>query len=91
MPSLEATLPGIRFGLKAKTSRPSEIGKLEAEFFWLFRVLHQVGKPAYKLELPKKWRIHDVLHVPLLEQDTTQKGRVDENAKQLEFEVSNDE
>ena len=38
-------------------------------------MLHPVGKQAYKLELPKKWRIHDVFHVSLLEQDTTRKGR----------------
>ena len=49
--------------------------KLEAKFFGPFRVLHPVGKQAYKLELPKKWRIHDVFHVSLLEQDTTKKGR----------------
>ena len=41
-------------------------------------MLHPVGKQAYKLELPKKWRIHDVFHVSLLEQDTTRKGRVDD-------------
>ena len=34
-----------------------------------------------KLELPKKWRIHDVFHVSLIEQDTTRKGR--------EFSVQN--
>ena len=49
--------------------------KLEAKFFGLFRVFHPVGKQAYKLELPKKWRIHDVFHMSLLEQDTTRKGR----------------
>ena len=53
--------------------------KLEAKFFGPFRVLHPVGKQAYKLELSRKWRIHDVFHVSLLEQDTTRKGRVDEN------------
>ena len=38
-------------------------------------MLHLIGKQAYKLELPKKWRIHNVFHVSLLEQDTTRKGR----------------
>ena len=59
--------------IKTKCNR-----KLEAKFFGPFRVLHPVGKQAYKLELPKKWRIHDVFHVSLLEQDTTRKGRVHE-------------
>ncbi len=41
------------------------------------RVLHPVGKQAYKLELPKKWNIHNVFHMSLLEQDTTKKGQVE--------------
>ena len=48
-------------------------------------MLHLVGKQAYKLELPKKWRIHNVFYVSLLEQDTTKKERV--NDIQLEFEA----
>ena len=60
--------------------------KLEAEFFGSFRVLHPVGKQAYKIELLRKWRIHDVFHVSLLEQDTTGKRRVDEATSQLKFE-----
>ena len=39
-------------------------------------MLHLVGKQAYKLELPKKWRIHNVFHVSLLEQNKTRKERV---------------
>ena len=67
--------------------------KLETKFFKSFRVLHPVGSQAYKLELAKRWRIHDVFHVSLLEQDITRKGQVDEKiAKQLEFEAdSNNE
>ena len=69
--------------IKTKRNR-----KLEAKFFGLFRVLHLVGSHAYKLELPKRWRIHDVFHMSLLEQDTTRKGRVDEKTtEQLEFEA----
>ncbi len=42
-----------------------------------------------------KWKIHDVFYVLLLEQDTTRKGRVDNNAlskpeKELEFEARGD-
>ena len=36
-------------------------------------MLHPVGKQVYKLELPKKWRIHNIFHVSPLEQDTTRK------------------
>ena len=64
---------------------------LEAKFFGPFRVLHPIGKQAYKLELPRKWRIHDVFHVSLLEQDTTRKGRVDEEVRQMEFDTGDDE
>ena len=51
-------------------------------------MLYPVGKQAYKLKLPKKWRIHDIFHVSLLEQNTTKKGQV--NDMQLEFEAGDD-
>ena len=57
--------------LKIKQNR-----KLQAKFFRPFWVLHPVGKQAYKLELSRKWRIHNIFHVSLLEQDTTRKERV---------------
>ena len=50
-------------------------------------MLYPVGKQAYKLKLPKKWRIHDVFHVSLLEQDTTKKGRVNDTQLDFEFEA----
>ena len=56
--------------IKTKRNR-----KFKAKFFGLFQVLHPVGKQAYKLELPKKWRIHDIFYVSLLEQDITRKRR----------------
>ena len=72
--------------IKTKCNR-----KLKAKFFGPFRVLHPVGSQAYKLELPKRWRIHNVFHLSLLEQETTKKGRVDEKtAEQLEFEAGGD-
>ena len=71
--------PGKKFWLNSKYIKTKRNRKLEAKFFGPFRVLHPVGKQAYKLELPKKWRIHDVFHVSLLEQDTTRKGRVHED------------
>ncbi len=45
----------------------------------------------YKLKLPTKWKIDDVFHVSLLEQDLTRKEQVDktlpEPEKELEFEA----
>ncbi len=65
--------------------------KLESKFFGPFRVFYIVGKQEYKLELPTKWKIHDVFYVSLLEQDTTRKGRVDkalpEPEKEFELEA----
>ena len=84
--------PGNKVWLNSKYIKTKRNRKLKSKFFGLFRVLHLVGKQAYKLELPKKWRIHDVFHVSLLEQDTTRKERVDENAAtRLEFEAGNNE
>ena len=54
-------------------------------------MLHLVGKQTYKLELPKKCKIHDVFHVSLLEEDITRKERVDENVTELEFDAGNSE
>ena len=81
--------PGDKVWLNSKYIKTKQNRKLEAKFFGPFRVLHPVGKQAYKLELPRKWRIHDVFHVSLLEQDTTRKGRVDENDA-TELDAGND-
>ena len=80
--------PGNKVWLNSKYIKTKRNRKLEARVFGLFRVLHPVGKQAYKLELPKRWRIHNIFHVSLLEQDTTRKGRVDENV--TEFEADSD-
>ena len=68
---------GDKVWLNSKYIKIKQNRKLEAKFFGPFQVLHPVGKQAYKLELPKKWRIHNVFHVSLLEQDTTKKERVE--------------
>ena len=52
-------------------------------------MLHPIGKQAYKLELPKKWKIYDVFYISLLEQDTTKKKRVNDTQLDFEFEAGN--
>ena len=79
--------PGDKVWLSSKHLRTKRNCKLEAKFLGPFRVLYPVGKQAYKLELPKKWRIHDVFHVSLLEQNTTKKGRVNDAQLNFEFEA----
>ena len=77
--------------MNSKYIKTKQNRKLEAKFFGPFRVLHPVGKQAYKLELPRKWKIHDVFHVSLLEQDIARKGRVDKEVRQIEFDVGDDD
>ena len=79
--------PGDKVWLSSKHLRTKRNRKLEAKFLGPFRVLHPVGKQAYKLKLPKKWRIHNVFHVSLLEQDTTKKGRVNDTKLNFEFKA----
>ena len=56
--------------LNSKYIKTKRNRKLEAKFFGPFRVLHPVGKQAYKLELPKKGESNDVFsHVSLLEHE----------------------
>ena len=77
--------PGEKVWLTIKYIKTKRNQKLEAKFFGLFWVLFPVGKQAYKLELLRKWRIHDIFHVSLLEQDTIRKERVgDENVEELD-------
>ncbi len=74
---LRSYVLGEKVWLNSKYIKTKQNRNLEATFFGLLRVLNPVEKQAYKLELPKKWRIYDVFHVSLLEQDTTKKGRVE--------------
>ncbi len=68
--------------------------KLESKFLGPFQVLHVVGKQAYKLELLTKWKIYNLFHVSLLEQDTMRRERVDKarpkREKDLEIEARGD-
>ena len=82
---------GDKVWLNSKYIKTKRNRKLEAKFFGLFRVLHPIGKQAYKLKPLRKWRIHDIFHISLLEEDNTKKGRVDEEVKQIEFDAGDDE
>ncbi len=82
--------PGKKVWLNSKYTNTKRNRKLKAKFFRSFRVLHPVRKQAYKLELLKKWKIHNVYHMSLLKQDTTRKARVDEMTSRLKFENEGD-
>ena len=59
--------PNDKVWLNSKYIKTKHNRKLKAKLFGPFQVLYPVGKQAYKLELSRKWRIHDVFHVLLLE------------------------
>ena len=46
--------PGEKVWLNSKYIRTKQNRKLEAKFFSPFRILHPIGKQAYKLDLPTK-------------------------------------
>ena len=71
--------PSNKVWLNAKYIKTKCNWKLEAKFFGPFQLFYLVGKQAYKLELPRKWKIHDVFYISLLEQDIIRKERVNEN------------
>ena len=81
--------PGDKVWLSSKHLRTKRNCKLEAKFLSLFWILYLVGKQTYKLKLPKKWRIYDVFHISLLEQDTTKKGQVNNTQLNFEFKTGN--
>ena len=83
--------PGKKVWLNNKYIKTKCNQKLEAKFFRPFWVLYLVVKQVYKLQLPKKWRIHNVFHVSLLKQDTTKKGRVDDENVELDAGDENGE
>ena len=80
---------GDKVWLNKKYIKTKRNWKLEAKFFGPFQVLHPIGKQAYKLKLPKWWKMHNFFHVSLLEQDTTRKKRVNKRLKELELEAKN--
>ena len=82
--------PGEKVWLNSKYIKTKQNRKLEAKFFGPFRILHPVGKQAYKLDFSTKWKIYDVFHVSLLEQDTTRKGRMNELEPEPELDAGDD-
>ena len=78
--------PGEKVWLNSKYIKTKQNQKLEAKFFGFFQILHQVGKQAYKLDLPTKWKIYDIFHMSFLEQDTTRKERMNELFSEPESE-----
>ena len=53
--------------LNSKYIKTKRNKKLKSKFFRLFRVLYIVGKQAYKLKLPTKWKIYNIFYMSLLE------------------------
>ena len=75
---LQSYSPSNKVWLSSKHLKTKQNCKLETKFLGLFQILYLVSKQAYKLELPKKWRIYDVFYVLLLEQNTTNKEQVND-------------
>ena len=59
--------PGDKIWLSSKHLITKRNCKLKAKFLGLFLLLYPVDKQVYKLKLRKKWKIHNVFHVSLLE------------------------
>ena len=76
-------VPGNKIWLNTKYIKTKRNQKLEAKFFKPFWMLYPIGKQVYKLKLLRKWKIHDVFYILLLEQDITRKWQVDKNATKL--------
>ena len=81
--------PGEKVWLGSKYLKTKRNRNMKAKFFSLFWMLHPVNKHAYKLKFFKKWRIYNVFHILLLEQDITKKGQVNDKQLDFEFEASN--
>ena len=69
----QSDAPSMMVRMNSKYIKTKRNRKLEIKFFEPFRMLYPVGKHAYKLEPTKNWKIHDVFHVSLLEQESIKK------------------
>lgn len=68
--------------------------KLEKRFFGPFQIFYAIRKQVYKLKLPIKWKIYNLLHVSLLKQGITKKGQINKLNNELpdvekEFQARN--
>ena len=52
--------------LNGKNIKTKRNKKLEWKFFEPFQILETIENQVYRLDLLKRWRIHDVFHVSLL-------------------------
>lgn len=68
--------PSDKVLLNSKYIKPKSNQNLETKFFGPFQILYPLGNQTYKLELSKKWKIHDVFHMSLLMYDTIKKRRM---------------
>lgn len=71
--------------LNSKYIKTKQNRKLESKFFKPFQVLYLMKKQIYKLKFPRNWKIHDMFHMLLLEQNITWKKQVDKNVTKFNF------
>ena len=69
---------GEKIWLNSKYIKTKKDRKFKTKFFKPFPIYHPVQKLAYKLELLSRWKIHDVFHLLLLKQGTTNKRWINE-------------
>ena len=61
--------------LNDKNIKTKRNKKLKWKFFESFQILETVKNQAYRLDLFKRWRIHDVFHVSFLEKFNVKKEK----------------
>ena len=64
---LQSYAPGNKVWLSSKYFKIKRNCKLKAKFLSSFQMLYPIDKQAYKLKLPKIWRIYNIFHIFLLE------------------------
>lgn len=68
--------PDGKVWLKVKYIKIKQNWKVETKFFRLFQVIYLMSQQIDNLQLPIKWRIHDVINMSILEQDIRKKSHV---------------